>query len=200
MVARDLVAVSQAHLTAKAVWKQNRACATFLRAVISLAVAGSGACSLSPRTREPQSEEPSLQSEDSRERDLLLFSWPVSPPFRLTQRFNRLPSNPHDGIDLGGARNAPVFAAHDGWVSYVGRDFRGYGILVILDSGRGWTTFYSHLNRADVRLRQHLRRGARLGAMGATGNARGVHLHFELRRDKVPRDPLVYLPTLETRL
>lgn len=120
----------------------------------------------------------------------------MSPPFKLTQKFNRFPSDPHDGIDLGGPKNSPIFAAHDGWVTYVGRDFKGYGVLVIVDSGRGWSTFYSHLSRANVKTKSQVLRGKKLGEMGATGNAKGVHLHFELRKEKVPMDPLGYLPPL----
>ncbi len=173
--------------------------AATLVTVFNVVALGLASCSLRQGYREPQSEE-FPRTHGGSDKDLLLFSWPVSPPFRLTQKFNRFPSSPHDGIDLGGTKNAPIFAAHDGWVSYVGRDFSGYGILVIVDSGRGWTTFYSHLNRAYVKQKQHLQRGAQLGAMGATGNAKGVHLHFELRREKIPMDPLVYLPALEARL
>lgn len=121
------------------------------------------------------------------------IDWPVDKA-RLTQKFKLRGRKPHLGIDLAAPKGTPVMAAHDGKVVYAGRDFHGYGRLVILEQDKTWASFYSHLDKVLVREGQSLRQGEVLGRMGRTGNARGVHLHFELRNNRNPVDPLLYLP------
>ncbi len=125
----------------------------------------------------------------------LLLSWPVRGTMNLSRGF-LLGVRPHQGLDLAAPRGTAIYAAHDGFVEYAGKDFSGYGKLVILNSGAGWATFYAHLNRILVSEKTQIRRGQRIGDMGATGRASGVHLHFELRYNERPVDPLDHLPTL----
>lgn len=99
----------------------------------------------------------------------------------------------HTGIDLANAEGGWVFAAGDGWVNSDG--YRGgYGLVVELDHGQGVHTLYAHLNEADPHLRPgvFVHAGQAIARMGRTGNATGVHLHYELIVDGEKRDPLAY--------
>jgi murein DD-endopeptidase MepM/ murein hydrolase activator NlpD len=125
------------------------------------------------------------------------FSWPVDKA-RFVRGYNLKRAGrrkkPHLGIDLAGATNSAILAAHDGTVIYVGRDFRGYGRMILIEGRQGWASLYAHLNRAKVKEGQRVHQGEKIGLMGKTGRATGVHLHFEMRKDRGPVDPLLYLP------
>jgi murein DD-endopeptidase MepM/ murein hydrolase activator NlpD len=123
----------------------------------------------------------------------ILLSWPLKGTIDMTRGFIT-GFHPHQGLDLAAPKGTLVRAAHAGYVEYTGKDFSGYGNLVILNSGSHWATFYAHLSKILVREGQNIKRGGVLGKVGATGNARGVHLHFELRHDEMPVDPMAYLP------
>lgn len=119
--------------------------------------------------------------------------WPVKNP-RVSQPFAP-PSNPkHDGIDLRGSLNTPIYAAHSGRVVYVGRKYSGYGKMILLAGPNGLATLYAHLNSYVVKKGQIIQAGQVIGAMGRTGRASGVHLHFEVLLNKIPVNPLVRLP------
>ncbi|MCB0422731.1 MAG: M23 family metallopeptidase [Bdellovibrionales bacterium] len=121
------------------------------------------------------------------------LSWPVG-KYRLTQRFAP-PKNPsHDGIDLAGRRRSKIKAAHSGVVVYAGNRYSGYGKMVILEFNHQWATLYAHMDKLNVKTGDLISAGQVLGLMGRTGRASGVHLHFELIKDKQPIDPLPYLP------
>lgn len=124
---------------------------------------------------------------------LLLLSWPVHGTVTLTRGF-MLGYRPHQGLDIAAPRGTPVKAAHAGYVEYAGNDFSGYGKLVIINSGSRWASFYAHLHKIHIRQGQTIERGAVIGEVGSTGNARGVHLHFELRHNERPVDPADFLP------
>jgi murein DD-endopeptidase MepM/ murein hydrolase activator NlpD len=125
--------------------------------------------------------------------------WPVDNP-TLSRGFSvtavRSPSSrrrPHYGIDIPGKRGTPIFAAHSGLISYVGQDFHGFGRLILIEGAEGLATFYAHLSKFKVREGQYVRAGDQIGEMGRTGRASGVHLHFEVRKDLAPVDPLLFL-------
>ncbi|MFN3649059.1 MAG: murein hydrolase activator EnvC family protein [Armatimonadota bacterium] len=100
-------------------------------------------------------------------------------------RYRRL----HSGVDIGAGTGSPVYAAADGEVFFA--SWRGgYGKCIILLHGGGVSTLYGHLSRIDVRSGQDVRRGQRIGAVGSTGLSTGPHLHFEVRRNGVPVNPL----------
>lgn len=122
-----------------------------------------------------------------------LFDWPVEDA-RLTRGFLPQKRRPHLGIDLAAKRGTPILAAQGGLVIYTGREFRGYGKMVMIESGKGWATLYAHMDKILVQEGQKVSRGQILGAMGRTGRATGVHLHFEIRKDHGPIDPLPLLP------
>lgn len=121
------------------------------------------------------------------------FHWPVKKG-KLTQKF-KSGSRKHQGIDIGAWNNASIYAAEDGLVIYAGRDFTGYGNLIIIEHGNDtWASFYAHLNSFKVREGSRVQKGELIGLMGKTGRATGVHLHFEIRYKRTPIDPLLYLP------
>lgn len=122
-----------------------------------------------------------------------LFDWPVDDA-RLTRGFLPKKRRPHWGLDLASKRGTPILASQGGLVIYAGREFRGYGKMVMIESGQGWATLYAHMDKILVQEGQKISRGQILGAMGKTGRATGVHLHFEIRKDRGPIDPLPLLP------
>lgn len=110
----------------------------------------------------------------------------------ITSRFGPRWGRMHCGIDIAAPVGTPVGAAAAGMVkrvAWVG----GYGYTVEIDHGGGVATFYAHLSRALVRPGQHVEKGEAVGRVGETGRVTGPHLHFELRLDGEPVDPLPYL-------
>jgi murein DD-endopeptidase MepM/ murein hydrolase activator NlpD len=99
----------------------------------------------------------------------------------------------HTGIDLANPNGGFIFAAADGVVEYTGWE-GGYGIVIQLDHGRGVHTLYGHLSDVNPSLSQgsFVRGGAAIGRMGMTGDATGVHLHYEVTIDGLKVDPLNY--------
>lgn len=118
--------------------------------------------------------------------------WPIRGA-KLTQGFDPYGYRHHDGIDLSAPAGTPIMAAHAGRVLYAGRDFRGYGKLVIIESG-SWATFYAHCKTIIVRQGQQVRAGQTVATVGRTGRATGNHLHFEVRSDRMALDPMDHLP------
>nr|MBN1229851.1 M23 family metallopeptidase [Anaerolineae bacterium] len=97
----------------------------------------------------------------------------------------------HAGIDLGTTIGTPVVAADTGRVIFAGwvpEDW-GYGQLIVLDHGNGWTTYYAHLSSVGVSCGQVVSRGSYIGAVGSTGTSTGAHLHFEMRWGHTPDNP-----------
>jgi murein DD-endopeptidase MepM/ murein hydrolase activator NlpD len=106
-------------------------------------------------------------------------------------------SRVHQGIDLLADKGAPVAASRSGWV-IAARQSKGMGRYVIIRHRGGFVTIYGHLLQLTVRENQFVRQGQAVGFVGKTGNANiramHAHLHFEIRKDNVPVDPLEYLP------
>ena len=97
------------------------------------------------------------------------------------------------GIDIAGELGEPVFAASDGAVVYAGSGLRGYGELIIIKHSDTYVSAYGHNRRLLVREGQQVKVGQSIAEMGSTGTDR-VKLHFEIRRQGKPVDPLQYLP------
>ena len=98
----------------------------------------------------------------------------------------------HEGIDIGGGRGSTVFASADGRVSFVGW-MRGYGKIIVIRHKEGITTRYAHLSSTRVSRGQLVEQGQTIGGLGATGLATGPNLHFEVRKNGLPQDPIAYL-------
>lgn len=97
------------------------------------------------------------------------------------------------GIDIGGAGGAPVRAAGDGTVVYSGSGLVGYGELVIVKHSDAWLSAYGHNRRRLVNEGQLVKAGEQIAEMGRSGAPRDM-LHFEIRYNGKPVDPLLYLP------
>lgn len=98
----------------------------------------------------------------------------------------------HAGVDIGAASGSGVVAADEGNVVYVGA-MSGYGNVVVVDHGGGLSTLYAHLSAFSVGSGQSVGRGAHIASVGCTGYCTGPHLHFEVRVNGGPVDPLPYL-------
>lgn len=95
----------------------------------------------------------------------------------------------HTGVDIDDRSRPPIYAASGGTVEYAGW-LGGYGNLIILKHGNGLTTHYAHLDKFYVSRGQEVAKGGAIGQMGSTGRSTGPHLHFEVRQDGRPINPL----------
>lgn len=101
----------------------------------------------------------------------------------------------HTGVDLclrGGTLNAAVYAADGGTVVYSGWS-GGYGNLIRIDHGNGYTTYYAHLNTRLVKVGDKVSSGQQIAKAGSTGNSTGPHLHFEVRYKGTAYNPMSYI-------
>jgi murein DD-endopeptidase MepM/ murein hydrolase activator NlpD len=99
----------------------------------------------------------------------------------------------HAGQDIGAAMGTPILAATAGTVAYAGWE-SGYGNYTCIDRGSGFATCYGHQSKIMVSVGQVVTQGQQIGLVGSTGNSTGPHLHFEVRLNGVPVDPMPYLP------
>jgi lipoprotein NlpD len=136
----------------------------------------------------PSPADPRLRA--LREADLH-FVWPVHGT--LSSRFGWRHGHHHDGIDISAKRGSPVHAAEAGRVIFSGR-MGGYGRIVIIKHSGDFSTVYAHNRKNWVKVGQFVEKGDLVSEVGATGNASGPHLHFEVRRDRQPENPLAVLP------
>lgn len=127
--------------------------------------------------------------------------WPVDPRARGVSATFHDPSYPfrnlfeHSGIDLPAPSGTPVQSAAAGYVAWTRRGAQ-YGNYVMVIHSDGVATLYAHLSRISVVADQFVPRGGQIGLVGSTGFSTGPHLHFEVRKDGIPTDPLNYLPSL----
>jgi murein DD-endopeptidase MepM/ murein hydrolase activator NlpD len=131
------------------------------------------------------------------------FIWP-NPTGVITQGFgpSTLAFEPsfggfphfHTGVDVAAPQGTPILAADDGVVALVGSGTTGYGNYVVIAHAGGITTLYGHLLAATVKQGDHVTQGQVIGLEGSTGNSTGPHVHFEVRANSQPIDPLPYLP------
>lgn len=122
------------------------------------------------------------------------MEWPVKGA-TITSGFGVRWGKAHKGVDLWNEREAkaPIYAAKSGVVVEAGANRSGYGRMVVLDHGDGLQTFYAHMRAIIVAPGQTVEAGEMLGYMGHTGDSTGYHLHFEVRQNDVPINPLPYL-------
>lgn len=110
----------------------------------------------------------------------------------ITSRFGYRWGRIHEGIDISGRIGQPIYAADGGKVIFSGVE-SGYGNLVKIDHGNGLVTFYGHCSRLLVSVGQKVSKGDKIALVGSTGNSTGPHVHFEVRKNGVPVDPMGYL-------
>jgi murein DD-endopeptidase MepM/ murein hydrolase activator NlpD len=121
------------------------------------------------------------------------FYKPVTNRYTVTRGYHLNKSSKHLGIDIAAPLGTPIFSAASGRVIYQGRRFSGYGKMILIAHDKRISTLYSHLNKIFVKAGQSVKGGQLIGAMGRTGRATGVHLHFELMEAKIPVDPEKYI-------
>ncbi len=117
------------------------------------------------------------------------WRWPAEG--ELVRRFS--PGNGSKGIDIAGRPGQQVQAAAGGRVVYSGSGLRGYGKLIIIKHNNSHLSAYAHNDRLLVKEGDNVRGGQRIASMGRAGD-RQVKLHFQVRRNGKPVDPLRYLP------
>ena len=118
--------------------------------------------------------------------------WPVKG--QLTSRFGNRSGRHHDGIDIGARRGTSIIAAAEGKVMFAGWGPTGYGLMIIIKHKNDLTTVYAHNSHIHVHKNQMVKKGQKIASVGSTGRSTGPHLHFEVRNDSLPMNPLNYLP------
>lgn len=128
-----------------------------------------------------------------RESDAPKIGWPTEGAVvsRFGDKVSGIPSN---GIDLVAHPGQKVRAAAAGTVLYAGKEPERFGQLILIDHGGSFVTAYAYLGMMTVKEGQKVTKGERIALVGQSGEARRPTVHFELRRNNVPRDPELYLP------
>jgi len=121
------------------------------------------------------------------------FSWPVNGPITSPFGYRNDPvlggNRLHAGVDIGASSGTPIKAAGDGVVVMAGWN-GGYGNFTLIDHGGGLATGYGHQSRIGVSIGQHVSTGEVIGYVGSTGASTGPHLHWEVRVNGTPVDPM----------
>ena len=120
----------------------------------------------------------------------IVWTWPASGSV-ITKFSSR--GNVNKGIDLAGRRGAPVYAAASGKVVYSGQGLVGYGNLIIIKHNDSYLSAYAHNERLLVKEGYYAKAGQKIAEIGSSGANRNK-LHFEIRRNGKPVNPLAYLP------
>lgn len=121
------------------------------------------------------------------------FLWPM--PGKIIGKFGPIaPGKVNDGINIAAAKGTPIHAAANGVVAYAGDQIAVYGGLILIDHGGGWMSAYGHAGQIDVQRGQSVKAGDVIGLSGASGQVQTPQLHFQLRKNRVPVDPLKQLP------
>ena len=132
----------------------------------------------------------SIESKDTE------FIWPLDGIGRVSSPFGQRNKNFHAGIDIPIAKGTPVLAAMDGKVvscAYTG----GHGNSILVAHKNNFYTRYSHNSEMIVKPGDEVKKGQIIALAGSTGNSTGPHLHFEIRFNDIPLNPLDFLPTDE---
>lgn len=120
------------------------------------------------------------------------FLWPVNG--RVLAGYGPKEGGLHnDGINIAAPRGAPVMAAENGVVAYIGNELRGFGNLILVKHADGWVTAYAHADEILVSRGQQVQRGQKIASVGSTGNVSTPQLHFEIRRGSRAVDPRRHL-------
>ncbi len=110
------------------------------------------------------------------------FGWRIHPIYHVLKF--------HEGVDLMADRGTPVYASGDGLVLRADAASKGYGNHIRISHGFGYVTFYAHLSKILVKPGQFVKRGQLIGLVGSTGLSTGPHLHYEVRINGKPVNPI----------
>lgn len=122
----------------------------------------------------------------------LQFSWPLRGDVSSVYGFRK--GAHHDGIDIPMRPGTPVRASESGRVIHSGNRLSGYGNIIIVKHAGEFSTVYAHNKRNLVREGDFVEKGQIIAEVGDTGRTTAPHLHFEIRRNGAPNNPLHYLP------
>lgn len=121
------------------------------------------------------------------------FIWPINVPIRITSNLGPRWGRFHKGLDMAAMVGTPIYAAKEGIVEeakYMG----GYGNVVILEHRENFSTKYAHNSQLFVKKGDFVQQGQLIALVGSSGRSTGAHLHFEIRCDAIPLDPIDFLP------
>ncbi len=105
----------------------------------------------------------------------------------------------HNGVDLSAARGTPFVSAADGKIVFAGKN-SGFGKTIKVDHGNGYLTVYAHAHKIFVKVGDEVRRGDLIGHVGDSGRSTGVHLHYEIHKDKIAVNPRRYFLESDPRI
>ena len=145
------------------------------------------------QTAEPQVEEAAGTAVNG----VPAFRWPTRG--RVIAGFgSKVNGNSNDGIDLAVPEGTAVRAADDGVVAYAGSELKGYGNLVLVRHSNGFVTAYANASELMVKRNDQVHKGQVIAKSGQTGTATNPQLHFEIRKNSSPVDPMQFLPADKT--
>ncbi|MBN2372687.1 M23 family metallopeptidase [bacterium] len=122
------------------------------------------------------------------------FIWPLKGT--ITRGFKNEGPIHHSGIDISSPIGTPIVSTASGRVIYDGDKMSGYGNMIIIKHNEEFSSVYAH-NRVNlVKAGERVEKGQIIAEVGVSGRSTGAHLHFEIRKNKKPVDPLLYLPNL----
>ena len=121
------------------------------------------------------------------------FIWPISRVDNISSAFGRRNGRLHTGTDMPATQGTPIIAVMDGRVLATGFD-GGLGNNILLEHRDNFYTRYAHCDKWLVRTGDYVKKGQVIGLVGSTGVSTGNHLHFEIRYNEIPLNPLDFLP------
>ncbi|MEK9627907.1 MAG: peptidoglycan DD-metalloendopeptidase family protein [Nitrospinota bacterium] len=121
-----------------------------------------------------------------------ILIWPAKG--KLTSGFEIKNGKKHEGIDIAAPKGTPIHAAAEGEVVFSGWGPTGYGKLVIIKHKHRLTTVYANNSKLLVKKGDGVKQGQKIALMGSTGRSTESHLHFEVRNNTEPKNPIKYLP------
>lgn len=123
----------------------------------------------------------------------IALAWPVEKPV-LFREFSEKSTNINEGMDLGAPKNTVVKAAAPGEVLHVGDTGTNFGQTIIISHEKPYITVYANLEQALVKQGATVKQGDVIGSVGTSGGVESPRVHFELRRNRLPINPIFFLP------
>lgn len=121
------------------------------------------------------------------------FSWPVEGKL-LSSFGSKGGGKVNDGLNIGVPQGTPIRASADGVIAYSGDEIGVFGGLVLINHGSGWVTAYGHADKLNVTRGQKVKAGDVIGLAGESGYVNEPQLHFEIRKNRKPVNPVNHLP------
>lgn len=128
------------------------------------------------------------------------FMWPVPSSRKISSPFGKRWGRRHNGIDISARPGSHILASNGGAVIYSGSGFGGFGNIIILAHRYGYFTIYAHNRKNYVKKGEKVHKGQVIAQIGNTGRSTGAHLHFEIRRNSKPIDPVSLLSRSSSRM